>query len=80
MTKTVITIETFQRTTIHSGRRVKIVKGEQCAEDAPSETAAQLQTTVREALRTTETGEIDYSETESGALLVCRHSCQNRLP
>ncbi|MGB7209107.1 MAG: hypothetical protein WBD27_10645 [Pyrinomonadaceae bacterium] len=29
--RTVITIETFQRTTIHSGRRVKIVQCERCA-------------------------------------------------
>ena len=41
--------------------------------------AAQLQTTTREIFRLTEAGEIHYLETTSGALLVCRNSCQNRL-
>lgn len=76
--KTVITIETFQRTVVHLRRKEKIALCEQCAAEtvmlAPNEAAAYLQTTAREIFRLTEAGEIHYLETETGALLVCRDS------
>jgi len=57
--KTVITMETFQRTTIRSRKTAKIVLCERCAaERSPSETAAHLQI-VREALLEIENGEIE---------------------
>ena len=81
--KTVITVETFQRTSIRSGRKAKIAWCGQCAAEtvmlSPDQAAAQLQITAREIFRMAETGEIHYLETESGALLVCRNSYQNRL-
>ena len=43
---------------------------------ASDEAAAHLQTTAREIFRLTEAGQIHYLETESGALLVYRNSCQ----
>jgi hypothetical protein len=80
MKKTVITIETFQRTTIRSRKTAKIVRCERCAAaDAPSEAAAHPEF-VREVLPLSEAGTIDESETENGELLVCRHSDQDRLP
>jgi len=76
--KTVITVETFQRTIIYSRRKAKIALCEQCAAEAvmlaPNEAAAYLQTTAREIFRRVEAGEIHYLETETGALLVCRKS------
>ena len=76
--KTVITVETFQRTVVRWRRKEKIARCEQCVAEtvmlAPNEAAAFLQTTVREIFRLTEAGEIHYLETESGALLVCRNS------
>ena len=76
--KTVITVETFQRTVIYSRRKEKIALCEQCAAEtvmlAPNEAAALMQTTAREIFRLTEAGEIHYLETETGALLICRDS------
>jgi protein-arginine kinase activator protein McsA len=81
--KTVITVETFQRTTVRSRRKAKFAWCEQCAAEtamlAPDEAAAFLQTTARQIFRLTEAGEVHFLETESGALLVCRNSCQNHL-
>ena len=81
--KTVITVETFQRTTVRSRRKPRIAWCEQCAAEtamlSTDEAAAHLQTTAREIFRLTEAGEIHFLETESGALLVCRNSCQNHL-
>ena len=57
--KTVITMETFQRTTIRSRKTAKIVLCERCAaEQSPSDTAAHPQI-VREALLEIENGEIE---------------------
>ena len=82
--KTVITVETFEHTTVHIQRKVKIAWCERCAADAvmlaPDEAAAHLQTTARVIFRLTEAGEIHFLETESGSLLVCRNSCQTHLP
>ena len=79
--KTVITVETFQRTVIYSRQKEKIALCEQCAAEtvmlAPNEAAALLQTSAREIFRLTEAGEIHYLETETGALLVCRNSLLN---
>ena len=76
--KTVITVETFQRTVIYSQRKAKIAWCEQCAAEtvmfASNEAAVYLQTTAREIFRLTEAGEIHYLETETGALLVCHDS------
>ena len=81
--KTVITVETFQRTIFRSRREAKIAWCDRCAAEAvmltPDEAAAHLQITAREIFRRTEAGEIHYSETETGALLVCRNSCRNHL-
>ena len=60
MKKTVITIETFQRTTIRSRKAARSVRCDQCAAEAPSKNAAHLQIAVRE-----ETCEIDIAEDES---------------
>lgn len=81
--KTVIIVETFQRTVIYSRRKEKIALCEQCAVEtvmlAPNEAAAFLQTTAREIFRLTEAGEIHYLETEAGALLVCRNSLSKEI-
>ena len=81
--KTVITVETFQRTTVHSRREARIAWCDRCAAKTamltPDEAAAHLQITAREIFRLTEAGDVHYSETESGALLVCRKSCAARL-
>jgi hypothetical protein len=82
--KTVITVEKFERTTVHIRRKAKIAWCERCAADtvmlAADEAAAHLQTTARIIFRLTEAGEIHFLETESGSLLVCRNSCQTHLP
>lgn len=82
--KTVITVETLQRTTVHNRRITRIAWCERCAADtvmlAPDEAAAHLQTTARAIFRLTEAGEIHFLETESGSLLVCRNSCRTHLP
>ncbi len=76
--KTVITVETFQRTTARWRQKLKIAWCERCAAEtlmlAPNEAATLLQTTARAIFRLTEAGEIHYLETETGALLVCRDS------
>ena len=81
--KTVITVETFQRTTVHIRRKSKLAWCDRCAAEAvmlaPDEAAALLQSTAREIFRLPEAGEIHFLETESGALLVCRNSCQTHL-
>lgn len=81
--KTVITVETFQRTVVRMQRNAKIAWCGRCEAEtemlAPDEVAALLQTTAREIFRLTEAGAIHYLETTSGALLVCRTSCQYRL-
>ena len=71
MKKTIITIETFQRTTIRSRQGAKTARCERCAAEAPSKAAAQSQQAVKEIFRLAETGETDYSETEIPGLLVC---------
>jgi hypothetical protein len=43
-----------------------------------AEVAALFSTTARKIFRLIEAGEIHYLETESGALLICGNSCQNR--
>jgi len=77
--KTVITVETFQRTTVRLRRKARIAWCEQCAAEtamlATDEAAAFLETTARQIFRLTEAGEIHFLEAESGALLVCRNSC-----
>jgi hypothetical protein len=78
--KTVITVETFQRTVARLRRKSKIIWCARCAAQvemlAPNEAAAVLQITAREIFRLTETGEIHYSETDAGALFVCLDSCR----
>ncbi len=81
--KTVITVETFQRTTARWRQKLKIAWCERCAAEtvmlAPNEAAVVLQTTAREIFRLTEAGEIHYLETDSGALFVCRNSLAARV-
>ncbi len=78
--KIIITVETFQRTTVRSRRKLKIARCEQCAAEtvmlAPNEAAAFLQITARDLFRRVESGEIHFLETEAGALLVCRQSLE----
>ncbi len=81
--KTIITVEKFQRTTVRSRQKTTIAWCDRCAAETtmlgPDEAAAYLQTTARDIFRLTEAGAIHYLETTSGALLVCRNSCRNRL-
>ncbi len=82
--KTVITVETFQRTTMHLLRQKAMIAWcERCQAETmwlgPDEAAAHSKLTTREIFRLTEGGEIHFSESESGELLVCRDSCVNRL-
>lgn len=76
--KTVITVETFQRTTVHSRREARIAWCDRCAAKTamlePDAAAAHLQITTRQIFRLTEAGDVHYSETESGALLICGNS------
>lgn len=76
--KTVITIETVQRTVVRSRPKTKIAWCDRCSAEtvmlAPDEAAAHLQTTTREIFRLTQTGEIHYLETEAGSLLICSNS------
>lgn len=80
--KTVITIETFRRTTFRS-RHSNIVWCELCKAETvmvpPDEAAANMRCTTREVFRLAETGGLHFSETESGSLLVCGESCRARL-
>ncbi len=75
---TIITIETFQRTTVHLRRKAKIAWCDRCKAKtvmlAPNEAAAHLQITTREIFRLTEAGDVHCSKTETGELLVCRNS------
>jgi hypothetical protein len=43
---------------------------------APEEAAALLRTTDRTIFRRVEAGELHYSETEGGGLIVCRNSLE----
>lgn len=76
--KTVITIETFQRTVVHLKRVSETVRCKQCATESlmisPEEAVAHLQSTVREIFRFIEIGEIHFLESTTGGLLVCRSS------
>lgn len=78
--KTVITIESYSRTTMYLRRATNIARCERCAEEtlmiSPNEAAAVLQISAREIFRLTEANEIHYLETESGALFVCRRSLE----
>lgn len=59
--KTVIKIETFQRTVFRSRRKAKVSRCDQCAVETlmlpPNEAAALWQTTEREIFRRVEAGE-----------------------
>ena len=76
-TKTEITIEKRQRTTIRL-RRQSVVWCEQCAAQVqmlmPEEAAAFVQTTARDIFRRIEAGQVHFLEISSGGLLVCRRS------
>jgi hypothetical protein len=75
--------EKYETTTIsfNLNRRAKTFC-EACGSDelhlTVAEAAGLLQTTARGIFRLSEAGEIHYSETENGALLICSNSCQNR--
>jgi hypothetical protein len=78
--KTVITIENYRRTVTHSRLSTLNAHCGHCNVEtqmiSPGEAAALLQTTARELFRRIEAGDIHFSETENGGLLVCRNSCQ----
>jgi hypothetical protein len=72
--RTVITIETFQRTTIRSRQGAKIARCERCAAaQTPGEAAARQQI-VNDVLRLAEAGEIDTLETDAARCSFCRNS------
>ena len=77
-TKTKISLEKRQRTTIRLRRRLIEVWCGQCAAEVqmmPPETAAALAgTTPRLIYRRVENGELHFLETREGELLVCRNS------
>ena len=76
-TKTEITIEKRQRTTVRL-RRCRAAWCEDCAEQvwmlAPDEAALLARTTTRAIFRRVEADDLHFLETEGGALLVCRNS------
>jgi len=80
-TKTQITIEQRQRTTLHL-RRPREFWCVDCAAlsqmISPDEAAVLLQTTARSLFRRVEAGEIHFQETDRGALLICRASLEKR--
>ncbi len=81
--KTIITIKTFQRTVVHSRRKVKSAWCGHCSADTvifPHGEAVE-HLSAREILRLTEKGEIHLLETETGELFVCGNSlsAKNKL-
>ncbi len=76
--KTVITVETFQRTVIYSRRKAKIAWCKQCAAEtvmfAPNEAAAIANISEAAVFRLAEADEIHSTETESGSLMICGDS------
>lgn len=79
--KTVITIETIQRTTMQLRRKAETAWCEHCQAEtvrfAPDKADADLDAAVREIFRLAESGEFQFFESESGELLVCRDSCRS---
>jgi hypothetical protein len=73
--KTVITIESYRRTRVHSGHLALTAWCEKCSANSlmilPNEAAALLQITAREIFRRVEADELHFLETESEALLIC---------
>lgn len=78
--KTVITVENYRRVVRHSLRDAVKARCGHCnvitQMISPGEAAELLQTSAREIFRLIEAGEVHFSETDNGALLVCRSSCQ----
>jgi hypothetical protein len=76
--KTKITIENYRRTILRTRRNPVTARCEFCESQtlmiSPNEAAALLHKTAREIFRLTETGEIHFFETATGALLICRNS------
>ena len=79
--KTVITIETWQRTLIRLNRRDVFVWCEQSAAETPmllpEEAARRGRISTRDVYRQIELGTLHFTETESGLLFVCRNSFSN---
>lgn len=78
MEKKVITLERIKRTTIRLRPAESIRWCASCnamtAMLAPNEAAFQMQITAREIFRLIESGNIHFTETETGGLFVCPHS------
>ncbi len=78
MEKKVITLERIKRTTIRL-RTAEALRwcascGAMTAMLAPNEAALRMQIRAREILQLIESGDIHFTETESGGLFVCTHS------
>jgi len=85
--KTTITVETWNRTTVHKSGQNNPAWCELCAAEttmlSPDEAARFIQITIREIFRAVESGAFYFNETTDGVLLVCGNSLkqiQKRLP
>ena len=79
-TRTVVTIETRQRTLVRCRSQAATVCCPRCDDDTPlltiEEAAMITKSTARDIYRRVEAGELHFSETEEGALLICAASLQ----
>ncbi len=77
--KTVITIENYRRTTVYLGCRVGRTRCGHCNKVgqsiSPGQAAELLQTSVRDVFRRLAAGDIHFSDSSNGDLLICRISC-----
>jgi hypothetical protein len=77
-TKTLITVATWQKTTIRKSSPPMMAWCQRCAANVPmvsaDEAARISNTTPRMIYRRIETGDLHFTETEGGRLLVCRGS------
>ena len=76
--RTVVTIETRQRTVVRRARRHATAWCESCRAEVlmltPDEAAALSQTTTRTVFRRVEAGGLHFNEGADGTLLVCANS------
>lgn len=79
--RTEITVETHEIWVIRNSRAMSSVLCAECAEQSgmltPEEAARLLQTSTRAIYRHVEAGQIHFSETTDGGLLVCPESLAN---
>jgi hypothetical protein len=74
MKRTIVTIETWQKTVVR--RRFRGASCPRCGAESsllmPDEAVALPRTTAGEIFRRVEVGKLHYMETDAGALLVCQ--------